>query len=110
MSFRVERVYTAIPCVITYTVYDVSGTSIFTETVTNPPGPNPTPPAPPCFIGTPSYLIIIVNPGPTFNVPVDCNNITQQLIPCPTSHIHSFSACLMTDPTSTCSNVLQINL
>ena len=109
MSFRVERVYTVIPCQITYTVYEASGTIIFTETITNPPGPPP--PAPPCFIGTPAYLTISVIPGTPipFTVPVDCS-VVSKWINCPTPHFHPFSACLITDPTSTCSNVLQINL
>lgn len=106
MSFRVERVYTAIPCVITYTVYDASGLFILTETVTNPPGPPP--PAPPCFIGTPATVEIDVN-GIRFTIPVNCS-ITTIWINCPTPHFHPFSACLIADPTLTCSNVLQISL
>ncbi len=105
MSFRVERNYLAIPCTITYTVYDSSMTFIMSETITNPPGPPP----PPCFGGIPAFVEINVN-GVIFIIQVDCNTVTQIWIPCPAPGFHPFRACYGPDPLGSCGNLLTLDL
>ena len=108
MSFRVERNYFAIPCSITYTVYDSSMTFLMTETVTNPPGPNP--PAPPCYIGLPAWVEIQIG-GTRVNIPVGCSCVVEIWLTCtPGVGFHPFKACLTSDPLGVCTNLLTIDL
>jgi hypothetical protein len=107
MSFRVERNYLAIPCSITYTVYDNSMTFLMTETVTNPPGP---PPTPPCVMGIPAWVEFQVS-GTIFKIPINCGCVVEVWITCtPSPGFHPFRACLTPDPLGTCTNLLTIDL
>ena len=106
MSFRVERNYLAIPCSITYTVYDNSMTFLMTETVTNPPGLPP----PPCTPGIPAWIEFQVS-GTRIKIPIDCGCLVEIWITCtPSPGFHPFRACLTPDPLGLCTDLLTIDL
>ena len=72
-SFEVNRIYGAIPCTVSYEILDTFYNLLYSETVTNPPGPIiPAPPA--CqYSGTakPKYIKFDVSGSGNVTVPLD---------------------------------------
>jgi hypothetical protein len=70
-SFEINRMYGAIPCTVKYEILDTFLNVLYTETVSNPPGPiSPTPcqyPGP----SKPKYIRFIVIGSGNVTVPLD---------------------------------------
>jgi hypothetical protein len=105
MTFRIDRNYNAIPCTVDYTVYDASWNVLFNESVSNPPGPQPT-----IQTGTPAWIKFSVG-GNQFRFPVDCCCPFEVYLTCTySSAFHPFKACLTEDPSFQADLLLSIEM
>ncbi len=107
-SFDVNRSYSAIPCTITYEILDTFLNVLFSETITNPPGPPP----PSCHYGgsaKPLYVRITAPlPSGNITIPLDGTPGILYLNCLPLPGNFAFSGSVISTPGSTCQ--LQINL
>jgi hypothetical protein len=106
-SFDVNRSYSAIPCTITYEILDTFLNVLFSETITNPPGPPP----PSCHYGgsaKPLYVRITAPLSGNITIPLDGTPGILYLNCLPLPGNFSFSGSVIPTPSSPCT--LQINL
>ena len=112
-SFEVNRIYGAIPCTVRYTIMDTFYNLLYTETLTNPPGPIiPSPPA--CqYAGTskPKYIKFDVPGSGNITVPLD-GTVGSIFLNCLTApNLHYFNALMYKlPPGSACYYRIDIQL